>query len=180
MAATQSMTKTLSEAFDDLREQANTAADGARRDVGRTIQNLPYAMLGSLSLGVQRTKRAVNRVFELPGRTVDRARTAPERIREAYRERVEAGEDLVDRVRGRKSVQDARKQARSARNATKRAATATARAVSDAVASVDPTDNRSYEDRTLEELRELASEREIEGRSQMNKKQLIRALRAER
>jgi len=38
--------------------------------------------------------------------------------------------------------------------------------------------NSSLEERTVEELRNLASERDVEGRSNMNKEQLIEALRS--
>jgi plasmid stabilization system protein ParE len=37
--------------------------------------------------------------------------------------------------------------------------------------------NQSYEDRSVKELRNLAADRNIEGRSKMNKQELIAALR---
>lgn len=40
--------------------------------------------------------------------------------------------------------------------------------------------NESLEDRTVEELRNLAAEHDVEGRSSMQKEELIRAIRRER
>ncbi len=41
-------------------------------------------------------------------------------------------------------------------------------------------DSRPYEERNVDELRELARELDIDGRSKMNKAELIEALRADR
>lgn len=71
----------------------------------------------------------------------------------------------------------------AASNALARAKKATNGIVADArertqqVIGGDDADRRPYEERTVKELYELAAEREISGRSGMNKAQLIDALR---
>jgi len=166
MPISHSINKTITDTLDNLRE-ASVAAQEGRRQFRDSARNLPYAALGSISVGARRGRVALTRLAGWPVAVLDRVRSAPDRLRKSYRDRVEAGHELVDRVSGRKSVRTARTQVKRATTAAQNAAGAAARAVSDAAASIDPADTRPYEDRTVSDLRELATARSIEGRSEM-------------
>ncbi len=159
----------------------------------------PYAALGFIAEAMRRSSRAITYAAAAPSRlaratttaprTVFRAvRSVPERVGDAFRESEQVGRNTVDRVLGRKSTVQAQQQIRTARAKAKsvttssiKAARAAANAVAEATQSaIDPRDTRPYEDRTRGDLYDLASERNITGRSEMSKKQLIKALRRDR
>jgi hypothetical protein len=167
----------------NIRAEAANAARAARDEVGAGLRDAPYAALGALAAGAERAGRASRGAARLPGRVLERLE--PRHLADAYRERAERGHALMDRLLGRRSVEEARRQVRAARAKARAAATsavraadATGRAVKDtADAATASADTRPYEARTREELYELAGERNLEGRSSMTKAELIAALR---
>lgn len=107
----------------------------------------------------------------IPGRTSELTNQFPERLRRRFDSFADRGERLTDQAlsRTRERVgqlsRQGKQEARKARHQ-----------VSGAVEP--PTGTGPYESRTVDELRELAAEKDIDGRSSMTKKELIRALRA--
>lgn len=173
---------------DEMRTDIEERSERARTEASKFIRSLPYAAIGSTVHNVERTREIVKAGFELPTRVLRSTAKSPEALREAYEARVERGRRVVDRVSHRDAVGKAADDLRSATKKSKGVAASLRQVARDAAAAVedaaeavfDPQDVRPYESRTLTELRELASERGIAGRSAMNKKQLIKAIRKHR
>lgn len=164
---------------------------------GDVFARLPYVLIGSAALGLQNARESLQAAARMPrklaratlrgpGRLAAGVRRAPQRLSREFEERENEGRKVIDRVFGRTAVhrvggriRNAEARAKAAKTSATRAVRASgraAKAVAEAV--VDPRDTRPYEERTREELYELAGERNVAGRSGMKKSQLIKALRA--
>jgi hypothetical protein len=187
-------------AFDDHFEaEFGEDSESVSVQVRSVAAATPYAALGFVAEGLRRGSDALAYAAATPIRLA-RATTAaprsfvravgsvPERVGGAFRQSEQVGRNTVDRILGRKATVQAQRQIHAARSKAKsvttsaiKAARASANAVAAATqAAVDPRDTRPYEDRTRGELYDLAGERDITGRSEMSKKQLIKALRRDR
>ena len=182
MTTIQDSLRDRTEAFMDELDERRSEATSRARSLAR---DLPYAALGAAVENIEQLRRSARFVFETPTRLVESVRRSPERARATFEARVGRGRRIVDRVSERDAVEKAADQAKTARGKARGLGTSLGRvfrtaseALEDAAeATFDPQDTRPYEERTVDELRSLASERAIAGRSGMNKKQLIAALR---
>ena len=142
----------------DLADAIDRAFDVAEQTLAAQRQ-LARTLVG---VAIRQADSTVDTVVETIDTTVEAADTTAETVADTVRERARQVES---------ALQDSQKRVEQASTDD------TPPAKAEAPKQDRRPDGRTYEERSVEELRERAAELEIEGRSTMNKAQLVRALR---
>lgn len=205
MASTAEQTKKTTESAVHTAEEAvdtaRVAADEAEHSIRTILRNSAYATIGAgdLAVGVLRNLNA--KAAELRAEAPDTIRTGvdPKQVSARIEARVERvrsdatrefdrlsarGKELVESIQHSSTTKKAVDQIGTARSQVKAAATSITRAgrlVGDAaeesVEKVGDEDAVDYDAKTLEELKEIARELQIPGRSSMNRDELVTAIK---
>lgn len=172
---------------------ADTARTVSRSTFG-LLRDSGYATIGATDAAVSYVRQLGAKASELRGNVRSLSLPAPTDVSSSLRElgdgveqQFEAlagrGREVVASLQANRTTQEANERARIARSQVKAAATSVRRAgaaatdaVEEAADEVGSANGPDYAAMTVDELRSVARERDIDGRSEMNKAELIAAL----
>ena len=202
--ATEQSKKTTRSAKATAEEAADTArvaAEEAQHSLRTILRNSAYATVGAGDLAVSVLRDLNKKAAEVRAEAPDQlkaqvdVRQFPARIEAGVeRVRVDAtrefdrlsarGRELVESIQRSSTTRKAVDQIGTARSQVKAAATSVTRAGKLATDAVEETaekvgddDAIDYDAKTLEELKEIARELDISGRSSMNRDELVQAIK---
>jgi hypothetical protein len=156
--------------------------DGGYATIGATDAAVSYVRsVGTRANEAGGTLRSVK--LPRPTDVTETLRGLGAEVEEQFESLAGRGREVVGSLQGGRAAQTAARRTRVARSQVRAATTSVQRAGAATVDAVDEAAERlgegdvDYADMTVEELRGIARDRDIEGRSDMNKAQLVEALR---